>query len=204
MKLNNKINIEFMHLLSLTGIIVLATLFIYGYNSGYLTSIEELQKLMKEYGVIAPLIFILSQVVQVVFPIVPGGLGCLAGVFLFGPYWGFLYNYIGIVIGSLIVFGISRLYGKRLLFLFFPKRTIAKYMKWTREGNRFTKLFALAIFFPVAPDDLLCYIAGTTKMKWREFTLIIVLGKPMSIALYSLVLVVLYEQVITFIKSIGF
>ena len=57
------------------------------------------------------------------------------------------------------------------------------------------RLFALAIFFPVAPDDFLCYLAGTTSMTWRRFTTIILLGKPLSIALYSLGLTVLFQQI---------
>jgi len=44
----------------------------------------------------------------------------------------------------------------------------------------------LAIFFPVAPDDFLCWLAGTTKMTLGRFSAIILLGKPASIALYSL------------------
>lgn len=55
------------------------------------------------------------------------------------------------------------------------------------------KLFAAAIFFPIAPDDLLCYLAGTTAMTWRQFLCVIVLGKPFSIALYSLGLTKLFQ-----------
>lgn len=55
-------------------------------------------------------------------------------------------------------------------------------------------LFAAAIFFPVAPDDFLCYLAGTTPMRLGRFTSIILLGKPASIALYSLGLNVVFQQ----------
>ena len=61
-----------------------------------------------------------------------------------------------------------------------------KYIGWLDKGTAFDKAFAAAIFFPVAPDDLLCYIAGLTKMTLKKFTLIIILGKPGSIFLYSL------------------
>lgn len=46
---------------------------------------------------------------------------------------------------------------------------IEKYDGWTQKDGKFLKLFALAIFFPVAPDDFLCYLAGTTKMTWKQF-----------------------------------
>ena len=47
----------------------------------------------------------------------------------------------------------------------------------------------------MAPDDFLCYLAGTTSMTWRRFTTIILLGTPLSIALYSLGLTVLFQQI---------
>ena len=55
--------------------------------------------------------------------------------------------------------------------------------------KRFERLFALAIFFPIAPDDALCLMAGLTKMSVKKFTLIILLAKPASIYLYSLALI---------------
>lgn len=59
----------------------------------------------------------------------------------------------------------------------------------------FTKLFALAIFLPFAPDDFLCYLAGTTKMKLGSFTCIILAGKPAAIALYSLGLMTVFSHI---------
>ena len=51
------------------------------------------------------------------------------------------------------------------------------------------KLFALAIFLPVAPDDALCLMAGLTNMSVKRYTLIILIAKPLSIFLYSMALI---------------
>ncbi|MGC4018276.1 MAG: TVP38/TMEM64 family protein, partial [Muricomes sp.] len=48
--------------------------------------------------------------------------------------------------------------------------------------------------FPIAPDDFLCYLAGTTAMTWKQFGCVILLGKPFSIALYSLGLFTLFQK----------
>ena len=42
-----------------------------------------------------------------------------------------------------------------------------KYLKWMENGT-FDKWFALAIFFPAAPDDLLCFLAGVTSMSFKK------------------------------------
>jgi uncharacterized membrane protein YdjX (TVP38/TMEM64 family) len=135
----------------------------------------------------------------VVVPVLPGSLGCLAGVLMYGAGKGFLCNYIGICLGSLAAFGIAKVCGRPLIERMFSQKLIEKYDHWTAEGSPFTRLFALAIFLPVAPDDFLCYLAGTTKMSWKVFTAIILLGKPAAIAMYSLGLSVVWEQVLRLI-----
>ncbi len=159
---------------------------IYAYSQGYFTSVEELQMLIASVGIYAPLLFVFSQVMQVIIPVFPGAVGCLTGVLLFGGVWGFIYNYIGIVVGSLIVFGISKLFGKNLVDRAFSKSITQKYFEYVEKGNKFRVCFISAIFLPGVPDYLLCYVAGTTKMKWREYIAIILLGKPLPIAAYSL------------------
>ena len=47
------------------------------------------------FGLIGGLVFVFIQIEQVVIPIIPGGISCLAGVVLFGAGMGFLYNYVG-------------------------------------------------------------------------------------------------------------
>ena len=182
--------------ISLIGFAACILFAIWGWRSGVLTSQEQLEALVRSCGAAGIVLFVLFQAVQVVVPVLPGGLGCLAGVLLFGPLWGFVYNYVGICMGSLAVFAVARYCGKPLLSLLFSEKTIAKYSSWAEEKNRFAKMFALAIFFPVAPDDFLCYLADTTGMSWRCYTAIILLGKPFAIALYSLGLTVVWRNFI--------
>ncbi len=185
-----------LQIVSVVGFFICVAVAVWGWQTGVLTSQERLQKLVGSLGLAGGVLFTVFQAVQVVIPILPGGLGCLVGVILFGPLWGFAYNYTGICIGSLLAFAVARTCGKPLLHLLFSEKTIEKYRHWTEERDRFAKLFALAIFFPVAPDDFLCYLAGTTEMSWRKYTAIILLGKPFAIALYSLGLTAVWNLIV--------
>ena len=181
---------------SFTGFALCLLVALWGWQTGVLTSQERLQALVARCGMAGALLFTVFQAVQVVVPILPGGLGCLAGVLLFGPVWGFVYNYMGICIGSLMAFAVARNCGKPLLGLLFSEKTIQRYSHWTEEKGRFARLFALAIFLPVAPDDFLCYLAGTTEMSWGRYTAIILLCKPFAIALYSLGLTLVWNALV--------
>lgn len=171
---------------TIIGIMGMIGFVIYGYQIGIFTSQEALTSFMSSFGIWAPLVFILIQVIQVVIPILPGAVGCIAGVLIFGPIYGFIYNYVGICIGSLLAFLLSKRYGVAFVKSMTSEKMFEKYIDWLDKGAKFDKMFAIAIFLPVAPDDLLCYLAGLTKMTVKKFTAIIILGKPASIFLYSM------------------
>lgn len=161
---------------------------------GYLTDAQKLKAAVHRAGIWGPLLFLAVQIVQVVVPILPGGVTTLAGVLIFGNFWGFVWNYIGICVGSILSFHIAKTFGRPILHAFFSPTTIASYEQHTNSESKFTKYFAWAIFLPVAPDDLLCYLAGTTSMSYKTFTWIILLGKPASLLIYSLGLTTLLKK----------
>lgn len=190
----NKIILNiFMVIFTITSLLFI----FYGYKTGLFTSSDKMEAFLGDAGIFAPLVFIVIQAVQVIFPILPFAIGTVAGVLVFGPFIGFIYNYIGICIGSIAAFLIAKKFGRPFLENIFSKATIDKYNKWT-ENKKFNLFFALAIFFPIAPDDFLCYLAGTTKMKTRFFVAVILLGKPLSLIVYSYGL----DQILKFLTSL--
>lgn len=184
-------------LVSIAGIIFTVIYIAYLWQQGILTSQDKMSAYITGFGAAAALIFVIIQIIQVVVPIIPGGVSCIFGVAAFGNLMGFVYNYVGICIGSIIVFLLTKKYGRPLMVKIFDQKKIDKYEKWTGENNRFTKFFAAAIVFPVAPDDFLCYLAGTTPMSNSTFVKIILLGKPLSIAIYSMGLNVIIQHALS-------
>ncbi len=191
-KENNKLRI-LINLSTVIGTILLCIFFYYAIKAQIFTSEENLRSFLDKFGIFAPLIFIIIQIVQVVIPLIPCSISTGVGVVIFGPFWGFIYNYTGIVIGSIIVFFIARRYGMPLIRKMFKQELIDKYIGWLNSGKKFERFFAAAIFFPVAPDDFLCYLAGVTNISVKKYIAIILLLKPFTIFLYSLGLVAIGE-----------
>ena len=125
------------------------------------------------------LLFIVIQIAQVVIAVIPGSfMTCLAGVVFFGPWYGFLYSAVGIIIGSCINFYLARRYGEKFIRLFVSDETYEKTKKKFLTGKNFDVVFTAAILLPCAPDDVLCMLAGLTDMSWRKFLTILFLGRP--------------------------
>ncbi|WP_457999438.1 TVP38/TMEM64 family protein [Enterococcus faecium] len=180
---------KLINFISIIGLGLSIALTIYFINLGVFKDLNALRGLVGDSIILGPVIFIFIQILQVVIPIIPGGISTAAGVLIFGPYAGFIYNYVGICIGSIIIFLLGRRYGKPFILSMISDKTYNKYIGWLDNQNRFEKLFALAIFLPVAPDDALCLMAGLTNISVKQYTLIILIAKPLSIFLYSMALI---------------
>ncbi|EMF0260398.1 TVP38/TMEM64 family protein [Enterococcus hirae] len=180
---------KLINFISIIGLVISIGLTIYFINLGVFKDLNSLRGLVGDSIILGPIIFILIQILQVVIPIIPGGISTAAGVLIFGPYAGFIYNYVGICIGSIIIFLLGRRYGKPFILSMVSDKTYNKYVGWLDNQNRFEKLFALAIFLPVAPDDALCLMAGLTNISVKKYIWIILLAKPLSIFLYSMALI---------------
>ncbi len=157
------------------------------YFEGKFDSVEAFQQYVSTYGVFAPVVLTIIQAMQVIFPVLPAFLGSITGATMFGCAVGFFCNYIGISAGSLIAFLLARKYGRVLVDKMFPKMRFEKLALWASESKFFTVILFVVMLLPLFPDDFFCYFTGLTKMSFRKFTLIILLGKPWCILAYSII-----------------
>ncbi|MFC4388061.1 TVP38/TMEM64 family protein [Gracilibacillus marinus] len=195
--MNNQLFKIIWHTVTVLGIVATILFFIYGIQTELFYSEQALEDFLNQFGIWAPLFFVFFQFIQVVFPIVPGGIGCLGGILIFGPVMGLIYNYIGICLGSIVAFLIAKKYGDGVLTLLFKPKLRKRYRRWVGD-KRFDMFFTFMIFFPLSPDDFLCYLAGTTKMSLTKFTIIILIGKPLPIAVYSFGLEIIFRYIVSF------
>ncbi|MDT2740615.1 TVP38/TMEM64 family protein [Enterococcus canintestini] len=176
------------------GILLVIIGLYYILHYGFSNFDHVLYEFMSKSGIFGPILFIMFQALQVIVPILPGGLSLSVGVLAFGSTLGFLYNYLGITIGSIASFCLIRRFGKRLLQNIVSEKNYKKIMHYLENKKNFTYFFIFAILFPIAPDDLLCMVAALTKMRLRTFSLIIILCKPFSIFAYGYVLTALLQH----------
>ncbi len=136
---------------------------------------EAIRDLVLSFGPYAPIGYIAIQALQVVFSPIPGEATGVLGGFFFGVWKGFIYSTIGLTLGSLAAFFISR------QFRPFVKKWLSKspyYQKFERllEHQGIFICFLLFVF-PGFPKDFLCYFLGLTRMPWQIFLLIVFLGR---------------------------
>ena len=117
---------------------------------------------------------------QVLFAIIPGEPLEIAGGYAFGAVWGTIACLAAATLGSLLVFGLVRRFGTRLVELFFPEEKLRsiRFLQSSPKGNL---LFLIIFMIPGTPKDLLCYFAGLTEIKFPVFLLVASLGRIPSV-----------------------
>lgn len=174
-----------LNILTIIGIVSVIFFIYFAVKERWFLDNEILLTKIKSFGLLAPLCFILIQIVQVVLPVIPGGASCLVGVMAFGAVGGFIYNYVGLVLGSICSFLLSRKFGMSIINKLFKEKDIKKALDKI-NNSKYDLIFFLIILLPGLPDDLFCYISGITKMSLKKFTLIILIGKPLTLLVYSI------------------
>lgn len=145
---------------------------------------EALTELIQGQLVLGAIFFLILQIVQVVIPIIPGGVTTVVGFMAFGPVLGFILNYVGIIIGSIILFALTKKYGRQFILLFVKEKQFETY-EAKLSNPTYERFFILNMLSPVSPADILVMVTGLTKMTYRKFIIIILLTKPLSIVAYS-------------------
>ena len=176
-----------------TAIILLAALMgvaafvlIKGWVGGHFNSVDTLRAYVASYGMWAPVILTLIQLLLAVLPICPSFTGCVVGAALFGAAGGFWTNYIGISAGSIAAYALAKRYGVQLVNKMLPMQKYEAYIEKINRSKSYPKLLFLAILLPMAPDNFLCYFSGLVNMPAKRFITIIITAKPWCILFYSI------------------
>lgn len=157
-----------------------------GWLGGHFRTAEDLRVYVVSFGILAPLILVSIQILQVILPVLPGFLGCIAGAALYGAVGGFWINYIGISIGSIAAYWLAKKFGIRLVDRMVSMKKYEGYMEKIRKSRSYTAVLFLSILLPLGPDDFLCYFSGLIRMSSKKFIAIILLGKPWCILFYCI------------------
>ncbi|MFJ8261792.1 TVP38/TMEM64 family protein [Rummeliibacillus sp. NPDC094406] len=147
-------------------------------------SIENFQSLAHQYRLIGTLLAIALPLLESFLPFLPLAAFVVANASAYGLWWGFLFSWVGAVLGSYCVFLIIRKFGKSRILRFVTERnTVKKLIHWV-EYQGFTPLFIL-LCFPFTPSALVNIVAGLSNLKKKRYLITIMLAKFVMIFIIS-------------------
>jgi len=129
----------------------------------YLTA-EALQQFLNTVGLWAPVVFMLVYAGGVCL-FVPGTLLTGIGAAIFGAYWGFLYVWVGAMIGASLAFFIGRTLGRDFAASLIGDK-LQKYDDAIRRNGFATVLYLRLVYFPFTPMN---FGMGLTSVGFRDY-----------------------------------
>jgi uncharacterized membrane protein YdjX (TVP38/TMEM64 family) len=123
-----------------------------------------LSNFLESAGMWAPVLFILVYAVGVCL-FVPGTLLTILGAAIFGAYFGFLYVWIGAMIGASVAFWIGRTLGREFAASMVGDR-LKKYDDGIERNGFATVLYLRLVYFPFTPMN---FGMGLTKVRFRDY-----------------------------------
>jgi uncharacterized membrane protein YdjX (TVP38/TMEM64 family) len=129
----------------------------------YLTS-EQLGRFLDTAGLWAPLVFIVIYTVGVCL-FVPGTLLTGLGAAIFGPYLGFIYVWLGAMLGASAAFVIGRTLGRDFAASLVGDR-LKKYDDAIERNGFAAVLYLRLVYFPFTP---LNFGMGLTRVRFRDY-----------------------------------
>ena len=130
---------------------------------GYLTP-EVLGNLVDAAGVWAPILFIFIYSAGVCL-FLPGTLLTFLGSAVFGPYWGFVYVWVGAMIGAGAAFWIGRTLGRDFAASLIGDK-LKKYDDAIERNGFATTLYLRLVYFPFTPMN---FGMGLTKVRFKDY-----------------------------------
>ena len=114
---------------------------------------------MQSFGIFAPLLFVLLQVLQVVVAVIPGGPVPIIGGILFGQWGGLFLSLAGFFLGTVLVYYLVQWIGRPLVDRFVPESHFKKF-DFLLESKRTELLIFLVFLLPGLPKDALTYLVS--------------------------------------------
>ena len=148
---------------------------------------------IKKYKNLSFLIFILLQIIQVVIFVLPGDAMNMIGGFIFGIYVGAGLSIIGVFIGTIIAFFISRWLGYGFVSKFIKPQKLERFNHLLNSNAGALSLFVICNL-PFVPKDILMYCAGLTPVKPSRILTIYCLSRIPGIIIWTSVGAQVYNQ----------
>lgn len=161
-----------------TLLLVLLTLFVSRWLRSF--SQDDFRDYVRSFGVLAPLVMLGLQILQVFIALIPGEIVESAAGYVLGPWLGTAVCYLGICLASALIFTLTRRYGVKLAEVFVSRERINELRFLNTEQKRNTLIFLL-FFIPGTPKDLLTYFVGLTDIRLRTFLLLSMVARIPSV-----------------------
>ena len=137
---------------------------------------QAVEEVMEKLGIFGPLVFIASEIIQIILALIPGGPVEVIGGALFGPVKALIFCEIGIFTATIIVYNLVRKIGKPMVDMFVSEDKFKKF-KFLHDEKKLELVVFIFLMIPGTPKDVITYVASLTDIKPVRFYILAPLAR---------------------------
>ena len=164
-------------------LVIIIIVLVFVYFDSIFPSTEEVEEWTAQLGAYGPLVIIGIIIAETVIAPIPGTLVPIVIGALYGIWPGMLYAWIGNIVGSTIAFWIARKLGRPVVKKIVSEEKIDKYDQYLQQRKM---LIWFAYFIPLLPLDVISFVIGLSKIKYKYFLTVIAIGFTGNLLLLTL------------------
>lgn len=159
----------------IVSLIIVITLFIMVKQT--INSTQEITEITKSAGMFGPIVLIALIMLGVLFSPIPSVVIIIAAGYIYGPIYGAIYSYIGLILGANgVYFAVKK---------FKILNKTEKFEKYKRFVEKNENVLFLFYAIPIIPVTITSIIAATSEIKFKKFIEVTLISFLPAILLFS-------------------
>ena len=173
--------------LFLIPIIAMILFFIVLYKFNFnvlLTNADKVKEFIQGFGIFGPIILTILITGVAASIVLPSTVLTMTGGYLYGPLIGTICSVIGTLVGSMIIFSLSKKYGRPFVEKHVHKKDLEHFdIIFKKRG---ISAFVMIRLVPLMPNDVVNLAIGLTKISFKAFFWISLLGYIPETIVYTM------------------
>lgn len=140
---------------------------------------------LNKFGAFDEFVFILIRAAQTVVKFIPAEPLEIGSGYAWGAIPGMIYCLIGNMIGTVVIFALTKRFGQKIIKLFLPIKNM-KSVKLFQSSERIYALLFFLYLIPGSPKDGFTYLVGLLPVKFIPFMIITFIARIPSVLLSTI------------------
>lgn len=133
---------------------------------------------IESLGIKGAIAIVALEICKIILVFLPGEPIELVAGMCFGPLWGLLTIYLGVIISNILIIFAVKKYGVQFVKDIVPEDKIQKVEKMINENPDRSEITLFVLYFlPILPKDFITYIASLLPMEKKKVLLVSILGR---------------------------
>lgn len=140
------------------------------------SSLDNIEAYLIEYKTQSIFIYMAAQILQIIICVIPGQALQFAAGYVYGFWMGYLWSFVGALIGTIISYYLAKILGHDAMHMIFGEERIQELLVKFNSKKAMILVF-LFYLIPGLPKDICSYVAGISEMKLKPFLIISLIGR---------------------------